>query len=130
MLILTSQLCNNLVNCLIQAVAGESAYFPGIFHLLQALFPDPLKFLSQAEIGGQNDALDVKLVDYSLEENIQHSSIAGFELAFFLTKSMLSRKRCVRFGKIVDGENVVRALSRLVNAQRSGFSVYIEYRCA
>ena len=76
------------------------------------------------------DPLDVKFVDYSLEGNFQNNNIVGFDLAFFLTKSTLYRKRWVRFGKIVDGENVVRALSRLVNVQRTGFSVYVEYRCA
>ena len=97
---------------------------------MEALFPDRVKFLSQAEIGGPMDPLDVNFVDYSLEGNVQNNNIVGFDLAFFLTKAMLYRKRSVRFGKIVDGENVVRALSRLVNVQRTGFSVYVEYRCA
>jgi len=132
MCISTLKLCNNYVNFLPQAVAGESVYFPGISHLLQKLFPDPMKLLSQAVIGGSNDPLDVKLIDCSIEGNVQNSHIPDFELAFFLNQlnpSLMRRKRWVHFGKIVDGEKVMQALSKLFKVKRSDFSVYIEYRC-
>jgi len=99
--------------------------------LLHSLFPNPATFLSLAAIVNEPfNPLDAMVVDYSLGENNQN--LAAFELVLLLRDVrpyIGQRKRSVRFGTIVGGEDVLRTLSRLNGAKRSGFSVYIEYRC-
>ncbi len=113
-----------------QAVANSYVCIPGILNLLQALFPNPATFLSLAVANDPIDPLDVKLIDFSMGSN--NHKITDFELVFFLNNVKEFTRHCkrsVRFGRMIGGsQNVLQVLSRLSCAQRSDFSVYIEYR--
>ncbi len=99
--------------------------------MLRQLFPNPTTALSMAAAHEPVDPMDVKLVHYFEEGDTPN--LTNIQLVFILNNlngfNEQRRRPSIRFGKVVEGQNVIHSLSQLTCGNRAGFSIYFEYRC-